>query len=76
IAPQSSIFVKKELKEPLKTKTNQDDILVSVVKPLNDTLFSGSYSSFPAGFRSSSQVHVNSADSVVHLCLGVGLRKP
>ncbi|CAH1406543.1 unnamed protein product [Nezara viridula] len=35
MAPQSSIFVKKELKQPL--KNYQDDIWKSVFKPLYDT---------------------------------------
>ncbi|CAH1407769.1 unnamed protein product, partial [Nezara viridula] len=41
MAQQSSIFVKKESKQPL--KIYQDDILEPVVNPLNDSLFAGSH---------------------------------
>ncbi|CAH1388515.1 unnamed protein product [Nezara viridula] len=70
MAPQSSILVKKELKQA--AKNYQDDILEPVVNPLKG---------FPAGFCSSSQDQVNSGvvakdHSRVHLCLGLAISNP
>ncbi|CAH1393439.1 unnamed protein product [Nezara viridula] len=77
MAPQSSIFMIKGVKTA--TKNYQDDILESVVKPLNDTLLE--VIGFSNRIPLHSQVQVNSAvtakeHSRVHLCLGSALRKP